>query len=269
MKDTELISSTKHPAITRARADLSKVVDDLHSAYPVEGFGMLSQALEAGVTLDAVFFREPAESDEAQAIAERLRPLGVEVYRVTPGVFQRIMGLGYETSIGVLATAVPTRVVTNEMQCLLSKTSVVLVGERIQDPRNVGVLIRNADALGVSLVVFGSSADAFSRASVRSTTGSIFRVPVMQTQDLAQPVAALKETGVSVIGTSAGAHTAVSDAEFTPPCAVVVGNESVGLSETLREQCDELVRIPMCGGAHSLNVTVAAGILLYEAARRA
>ncbi len=264
VNEIEVISSIKHPAVAKAKADLTGIVGKWHDTYPVEGHGMLKQALAAGVQLEQVFFREPVDSADLQAVAAQLRSLGIPYYRVTPGVFSRIMALGYGTSIEVLATARPGRV---DLEELRGKCAIVLAGECIQDPRNVGVLIRNADTWGVGLAIFGDSADAYSRASVRSTTGSIFRVPVMQAQDLLPAIAALKSMGYRIIGSSAGAKTPVWQACLSPPCVIVVGNESIGLSEALRDQCDDLVKVPMYGGAHSLNVTVAAGVLLYEATR--
>jgi TrmH family RNA methyltransferase len=146
----------------------------------------------------------------------------------------------------------------------------VLVGEDIQDPRNVGVLIRTADAWGLPCTVFSQpSADPYCRASVRSSTGSVFRVPVVVAAQLAAYLERLRSRGLRVIGTSAQAPQRCWDTDLTGPCAVVLGNESAGISEEVRAVCQEVVSIPLRGGAHSFNVTVAAGILLYERDRQA
>lgn len=267
MNKIEVISNIKHPAIRQARADLARIVGKWHDTYPVEGYGMLKQALAAGIRPHHVFFRDPADGDDAQSMVDELRRLGIPCYRVMPGVFSRIMALGYETSVGILATVQPGQLGLEDLEQLHDERAIVLVGERIQDPRNVGVLIRNADVWGVRLAIFGDSADAYSRAGVRSTTGSLFRVPVMQAHDLLPPVVRLKEMGFRVIGSSAAATTPLWNIPLAPPCVIIVGNESTGMSQVLRDQCDELVKIPMYGGAHSINVTVAAGVLLYESRR--
>jgi tRNA G18 (ribose-2'-O)-methylase SpoU len=267
MSEIEEISSIKHPAVAQAKADLSRIVGKWHDTYPVEGYGMLKQALAAGVQLKQVFFRGPADSADVQAIAAQLRSLGIACYRVTPGVFSRIMALGYETSIELLATVRAGQLDLDDLEGLRDECAIVLAGERIDDPRNVGVLIRNADAWGVRLAIFGDCADAYSRAGVRSTTGSIFRLPLMQAQELLPAIAILKSMGFRIIGSSAAAKTYLWQVRLSPPCVIVVGNESVGLSEILRKQCDEIIKMPIYGGAHSLNVTVAAGVLLYEATR--
>ncbi len=145
----------------------------------------------------------------------------------------------------------------------------LLVGEHIQDPRNVGVLIRTADAWGIPCAIFSAdSADPYSRASVRSTTGSIFHVPLTITAKLAEYIRKLKSRSVRIIGTSAHAEQASWDADLRGCCAIVFGNETAGLSHAVKEVCDELIAIPMSGSGHSFNVTVAAGIILYERARQ-
>jgi TrmH family RNA methyltransferase len=262
----ELIDTVKHPAIKQAKADLAKTVDKRHEVCAVEGYGMLRQALDVGLRPEFVFFRHPIEVAAFEAVAADLPSNAC--YRVTPGVFSRILELGYENATDVLAGIRPKSLELESAAALLNERSLVLVGDRIQDPRNVGVIVRNADAWGVGLAVFGDSADAHSRAGVRSSTGSILRVPVLQTRDLASVLAHLKQRGFTVVGSSAAATTPLDRAVFKRPCVVLVGNETEGLSEPLRRRCDELVAIPMFGGAHSLNVTVACGVLLYEASRK-
>ena len=145
----------------------------------------------------------------------------------------------------------------------------VLVGEHIQDPRNIGVLIRTADAYRTSRAVFSAdSADPFCRASVRSTTGSIFRVPLTIAEDVAGCLGRLAESGMKIVGTSVQAARLCWEEDLSGPCAIVLGNETAGLSDGAKALCDALVSIPMSGGAHSFNVTVAAGIVFYERARQ-
>jgi TrmH family RNA methyltransferase len=145
----------------------------------------------------------------------------------------------------------------------------MLVGEGIRDPRNVGVLIRTADAVGAAAAAFTEdSADPYCRASVRSSTGSILSLPVALSDDLPSFLVGLRDTGVRVVGTSAHADLTCGEADLSLPCAVVVGTESTGLSDAAAEACDLLVSIPMHGSADSYNVTVAAGIVLYEVMRQ-
>jgi len=203
-----------------------------------------------------------------QSLYEAAEQAGARCSLLARGIFFRLLGTGYETAVTVLATV---RMQPLSPEAALGKVgadSCLLVGERIQDPRNVGVLIRTADAAGLPLAAFGGdSADPYARAGVRSTTGSIFRVPLALPPDIPAFLRALRERGVRVVGTSAHATLPLWQADLSRPCALVLGNETAGLSPAARAECDQMVTIPMHGGASSFNVTVAAGILCYEASR--
>ncbi len=268
----EVISSLKHPAVVAARQSLSQVGRTTRmsgraaSSFFADGGRLVSQALESPVCVEKVFFLHPVEAEEA-SLLRRARDAGVECCVVTRGVFFRILGLGYETAVRTLA--VVKRPTFPDVGESIEGDVCVLVGESIQDPRNVGVLIRTVDAWGLPGAVFSQdSADPYSRASVRSSTGSVFRVPVTIAVHLVEYLERLKEQSVRVMGTSAQATIACWDADLSGPCVILFGNESAGLSADVKGLCDAVVSVPQYGGAHSLNVTVAAGIVLYERARQ-
>jgi tRNA G18 (ribose-2'-O)-methylase SpoU len=266
----EVVSSLKHPAVAAARRSLGQVGRPAvrrATSYLADGHGLVSQAVDAGAPLERIFFCHPVEGGEEAALLARARGAGLACHLVTRGVFFRILGLGYETSVRVLAEV--RRPASADLRQVAGPDACVLAGEQIQDPRNVGVLIRTADAWGLACAAFtADSADPYCRASVRSTTGSAFRVPVAIVADLPGSLARLRQDGLRIIGTSAHARLACWDADLTGPCAVVLGNESTGLSEAVRESCDLVVSIPMHAGGRSFNVTVAAGIVLYERGRQ-
>jgi TrmH family RNA methyltransferase len=196
-----------------------------------------------------------------------LQKTEAEVYRVTRGVFFRILDLGYETSVEVLAQV--RRPGSADVLSMVTADTCLMVGEQIQDPRNVGVMVRTADAWQPAAVVLSAdSADPWCRKAVRSSTGSIFRTPIALAADLPEYVREMKQRGARIVGTSAHAPAPLWHTDVTGPCALVLGNESVGMSDELTDECDEFVTIPMHGGASSFNVTVAAGILLYERERQ-
>jgi len=261
----DVIASIKHPAVAQARQELARSRDEA-SFFLVDGLRLTAQALEAGADIERMFFLHPVQ-DETATLLERARQAGVECHTASKGVFFKVLGLGYETSVRVLALV--KRPPSAGLTGVPGADACWLVGECIQDPRNVGVLIRTADGWAGTRAVFSAnSADPYARASVRSSTGSVFRVPVSLPARLAPCLKALKADAVRIIGSSAGAETPCWDADLTGRCALVLGNESTGLSDEVREACDALVTVPMGGGAHSFNVTVAAGILLYERARQ-
>jgi TrmH family RNA methyltransferase len=266
---TEVVTTIKHPAVAAARRSIGEAGGASGSAFLVEGRKLVSEALAAGAAVEAVFALEPMDDPADAAVMRSAEGAGVKCWVVSRGVFFRLLGLGYETSVRVLATVKIPAPSLSEVIESASDDAPVLVGERIQDPRNVGVLIRTADGWGVKTVIFSEGcADPYSRQSTRSSTGSIFRVRLAVGSSSSEMLEALRARGMRIIGTSAGAGISCWEADLSPPCAIVVGNETSGLSEEARALSDLLVRIPMFGGAHSFNVTVAAGILLYEAARQ-
>jgi TrmH family RNA methyltransferase len=263
---TRAISSIKHPDVAAARRDLRGGAGRAPRCFVADGARLAAQALEAGAPVEALFLLDPPGEAEA-ALIERARAAGVRCLTASRGVFFRLLGLGYETSARVLA--VVRRRLADDAPRPAGDDYCLLLGEAVQDPRNVGVLVRTADAFGLSAAAFtADSADVFSRAAVRSSTGSIFRVAPVLAADAASFASRLKERSVRVIGTSAASGMPCGRADLTGACAVAFGNETRGLSPALRAACDEVVTIPMRGGAHSLNVTVAAGIVLYERARQ-
>jgi len=263
----DVIATIKHPAIVQARRSIARAGREGPTSFLVDGHSLVSQAIASGAPVERLFFLDPVEGAKCRALLEDAQRRGVECHRVSKGIFFRLLGLGYETSVRVLALV--RRWTLPESARPERPDTCVLVGERIQDPRNVGVLIRTADAYATSRVVFGAeSADPFCRASVRSTTGSVFRVPLTITEDVAGCLGRLAESDMKIVGTSAQSAKSCWEEDLSGPCAIVLGNETAGLSESAKAVCDALVRIPMSGGAHSFNVTVAAGIVLYERARQ-
>jgi len=264
----EVIDSIKHPAVAASRESLRGSSEESARCFLIDGPKLLREGIEAGAPIERVFFQDPVEPAEAD-LERAAAGAGLEHWRVTRGVFFRLLGLGYETSVRVLAIVEIRRRSVDELLSDVGPESWVLVGEKIQDPRNVGVLIRTADAWGLGAAAFTEgTAEAFSRGSVRSSTGSILRVQVTEEANVTELLGGLRERGLRIVGASAGAEKACWEVDLRPPCAVVVGNEASGLSEEARGLCDVVARIPMYGGAHSFNVTVAAGILLYEARRQ-
>jgi TrmH family RNA methyltransferase len=260
----EPITRLKHPALQRARALQTPAGRAQSQHFLIEGEAMLRQALGASAGLADAFFLERVAVDAS--VSPALAAASVNCYTLGRGLMTKILGTGYDTSITAIGV-VPMRVA--ELDAVAGAGGPLLACERIQDPRNVGVLLRTAEAGGAcAMLLSDDSADPFSRAAVRSTTGSILRLPLVLSQDLARDLARLRDAGLRLIASSRRAPTSIWDAGLDRRCVVIVGNESEGISSQVRELADDVVAIPVAGGASSFNVTVAAAILLYECARR-
>ncbi|MFD0557132.1 TrmH family RNA methyltransferase [Stackebrandtia endophytica] len=144
-----------------------------------------------------------------------------------------------------------------------------VVFDRPANPGNIGTLLRSADAFGAgALVTTGHAADAYDPRAIRASTGSVFAMPVIRADTAGQVAERLAAAGVHVVGTDEHAETDIGDVDFALPTAIVVGNETAGLSRQWRESVDTMVRIPMGGAASSLNAATAGSIVLYEASRQ-
>ena len=258
------INGIKDEAFRAAQALLKPQGRAEAKCYLVEGDNLVRQALKTPL-VRAVY----AMPESAPQLREECLQKDVPLYVAGGGLMQKLVGTGYETAVASLA------IVEQKMLDIQSWTplnnSLILACERIQDPRNVGVLIRTAEAAGCMAILFSSDcAEPWQRAAVRSTTGSLLRLPIGITDDLPGHLTHLRQAGVPIIATSAKAPHLAYDANLKRrPLIIVVGNETEGLSESAREAASDFVALPMAAdGASSLNVTVAAGVLLYEAIRQ-
>jgi 23S rRNA (guanosine2251-2'-O)-methyltransferase len=145
----------------------------------------------------------------------------------------------------------------------------VLVLDGVTDPHNLGACLRVADGAGAHAVVAPKDHAVGLNATVaKVASGAAETVPYLMVTNLARTLAELKERGVRVLGTAEDAATTLFDADLTGPLALVLGAEGAGMRQLTRKSCDELVRIPMQGAVESLNVSVAAGVCLFEALRQ-
>lgn len=144
----------------------------------------------------------------------------------------------------------------------------IAVAVGISEPGNAGTLIRIADAMGAAAVILGGhGVDPYNGKCLRASAGSIFSIPVVVAPDIGAAVAAVQAAGLQVLATTVDGELRLDDAELTQPTAWLFGSESHGLSAQLARHADHRVRIPMSGGAQSLNVGAAAAICLYQSAR--
>ncbi|NBB90470.1 MAG: 23S rRNA (guanosine(2251)-2'-O)-methyltransferase RlmB [Spirochaetes bacterium] len=170
--------------------------------------------------------------------------------------------------VGNVASKGSPRTLEGFLTSLQAKVSLVIVLDGITDPHNVGAILRNADQFGVDLVISRERRAASDTATLtRTSAGAAAYVPRLTVPNISQALGRLQEAGFWVYGADADG-TAVSSLTLTGRTALVLGSEGEGLSRLVREGCDELVSIPTKGHVDSLNVSVAAGILMYEMSRR-
>lgn len=157
----------------------------------------------------------------------------------------------------------------NKLLTNLDHPALILVLDEVTDPHNLGACLRTADAAGVDAVIVPKDNSATLNMTVRKVaSGAAEKVNLVAVTNLARTLVALQERGIWISGTAGEADHSVYQADFTGPVAIVMGSEGKGLRRLTREHCDYLISIPMAGVVSSLNVSVAAGVCLFEAVRQ-
>ena len=257
-----MITSARNPRIVAARKLDQRKHRYEQGRFLVEGLQLLHMALDAGARPIDVFYCDAQFTGaEAPALLSRFRQVGAELVPVSPGVMQALSER--DAPQGILATFALFETPLDEIQ--LAGTQLVVVLDRLQDPGNMGTLIRTADAAGAAAVVLiEPCVDPFDIKTVRGSMGSLFNLPLALTADVAGVFAHLRRSGLRVVGADARLGEAWGQGVLGGGVALVLGNEARGLSDDVRPQVGAWARLPIVGKAESLNVAVAGGVLMYE-----
>ena len=192
---------------------------------------------------------------------------GVAVETVSDDVFQYLSDT--RSPQGILAVVSSLRYTTADLLPSEGGNALIMILENLQDPGNLGTVLRAAEAAGATGILLSStSADIYNPKVTRSTMGSIFRVPFVYTDSLHEDMRRLQEQGVKLYAAHLKGSTDMYSENYTGSCAFLIGNESRGLTEETASIADRAVRIPMSGQVESLNAAVASAVLLYEAKRQ-
>ena len=206
--------------------------------------------------------------DRLRALLDEAAARGVDVRQVPRDALDRqTRGAVHQGVVAEIAAA--PEVTLEALAQPVSQVPLIVVLDGIEDPQNVGAIIRAVDAAGASGVVRQTRRAApLDGAAAKASAGAVLHVPVADVVNIARAVEELKELGVWTVGLDAGSETPYYELDLTVPTALVVGAEGHGLRRLVRERCDFVAAIPMAGHVASLNVSVAAGIVLFEAVRQ-
>ena len=235
----------------------------------VAGRRAVAELLRSGRPVHRLYVAEGATGLEA--LVAQARQAGVPVQRVPRAwLSQRCPHVAHQGVAAVAAAAA-----YRDLDELLARVEQeqgpvrVLVLDHIQDPQNLGSLLRSADGLGaIGVVIPARRAAGLTEAAWKASAGAAAHVPVARTASVAEALRRLKRAGLWAVGADPGAGQVLWEVELPPRLALVVGAEGAGLSALVRERCDLLVRIPLQGKVESLNAGVAGALLLYEAIRQ-
>jgi 23S rRNA (guanosine2251-2'-O)-methyltransferase len=204
-------------------------------------------------------------------LASMLEAAGVPIERAHRSALDRLARGGVHQ--GIVVRAPPPGIADlNTLEDLVAEKGEslrLLILDQVEDPRNLGACLRTADAAGVDAVVVPKARSAaLSDVALKASAGAAETVPLVVVPNLARGLRWLTDAGVRLVGTDEQGESELFDTDLGSPIGIVLGAEGKGLRRLTREACDALVRIPMLGSVESLNVSVAAGVMLYEALRQ-
>ncbi len=218
-----------------------------------------------------VWLRADASGPRLTALLKLARDQGVAVQRCSKAELDQLFDGSHQGVVAEVLAGEPRWDEQTLYQRLqkLNHPALLLVLDGVTDPHNLGACLRSADAAGADAVLVPRDRSAALNATVRKVAcGAAETVPLVRVGNLARTLKALKAQGVWLYGATAEASRSLYDCELTDSCALVLGAEGAGLRRLTREYCDHLVALPMAGSVNSLNVSVAAGICLFEVVRQ-
>jgi TrmH family RNA methyltransferase len=255
MKRDEVVTSRANARVKQLRAAFAGQARLASGLIAIEGEHLLEEALKSGQALNTVFVSERRD-------VPSVVPGGVEVVRLANDVFQSCVET--QTPQGIAALLVPPVSTVEEM---LRGTPLILIAVGLQDPGNLGTLVRSAEAFGATgVLTTPGTVSAWNQKAIRASAGSVFRVPNAAADAVAMEI--LEQQGVRLLAAMKDDAVAIDEASLTGPVAFLIGNEGAGLSESWVAMADERVTIPCPGWVESLNAAVAGSLLLYEASRQ-
>lgn len=239
-----------------------------HWVYGLHAVGALIE--RAPLRILELWSAEPRDDTRMRTLRARAQAAGLSVQTANPATLEK--WVGGASHQGVVAAVRPLAPWDEQdvLDAVTDRTdALLLVLDGVTDPHNLGACLRTADAAGAQAVIIPRDRAAMVDGVVRKVAaGAAEFVPVAAVTNLARAIDRLKEQGIWVVGTDGEAPMSLYAADLKRPLALVLGAEGSGLRRLTRERCDFLVKIPMAGHAESLNVSVAAGVALFEARRQ-
>lgn len=259
------ITSSSNPTIKEIKSLHRKKDRWMSKLYIVEGIKMVGEIVDNNYEAKYLIYTEKLfELKGGTELFNRIKHYK-NLINVPEKIYREITKV--ETPQGIMAV-LPFR--ETYLSDIFKKSNpFIILLDRVQDPGNLGTIIRTADAFGVDgIIISEGSVDVYNPKVVRATMGSIFRVSLFHVKDNLNTVRELKNKGIKIYSTSLQAEKFIQEADFKVPSLLIIGNESKGVSDELLNMADSLIKIPMVGEAESLNAAVASSIVMYEVMRQ-
>lgn len=262
-----IITSLQNPKVKSVLALRDRRERDETGQFLIEGFREFSRFLGGKGAPSALFYCPLLFLGENEgALLQQAREAKAELYECSEAVFRKISYR--DRPDGIIAVAPKPHPSLESLEKHLSPSPFLVVAEAIEKPGNLGTILRSSDACGVDgVIVCDKCTDVFNPNVVRASVGTLFTRPVIEATS-EQTIEWLKKKGIAILAATPHATKNYTDFDWKNPVAIVLGTEQTGLSPQWLEKSDVKIRIPMCGVADSLNVAMAATVLLYEGLRQ-
>lgn len=251
-KENNLFKNTKKLKERKNRNKSSK--------YIIEGFRLVQEAFKAKVDIDYLIVTEDSQDKIDQFLLNYITE-DIKVYKINGNLFKELVST--ENPQGILA------VINMNIMQIDSNGEFYLLCDRLQDPGNLGTIIRTAHAANVKgIILTKGTVDIYNEKTIRSTMGSIFYIPIHYDDNNLSLVKSLKEDGFNLVVTSLDTDKDFFEEDLRGKVILTVGNEGNGVSAEVLDLADTKVKIPMPGNAESLNVAIATSVIMYEKVRQ-
>ena len=262
-----IVQSKQNARLKQLRKALANPSRESRSGAPhlagIEGPNLLEEALRAGLAVDCVFVAQGAE----RLLDSFALPPQAEIVLLPSELLDSALTTESPQPIAALVEP-PEWTWDNLLGGLQNSTPLVLVLAGIQDPGNLGTILRSAEAFGAAgILTLPGTVSAWNPKAVRASAGSVFRLPVLAASAI-NAIARLREAGLRIFATTVGAAEPADLIDLTAPVAILIGNEGNGVPRPISAMADGAITIPCPGPVESLNAAIAASILLYEASRQ-
>ncbi len=258
----QVISSKDNEIIKNIRKLKEKKYRDIENSYIIEGIKIVKEAIAEKATIKQIVVCEECINDGELDKDTLYEIAKYNLIYVTKKVFDLITDV--KTPQGIIAVIEKN----NANKGIDYSQDIIIALDDLQDPGNLGTILRTVDSANLNQIILSkNSADPYNPKVVRSTMGAIFRVNILEVENLKDELEKVKQNGFKVMVTSLDTKSSIYDTEYNKK-VIVIGNEANGVSKEIQNMADEKVKIPMIGKTESLNASVATGIMIYEYVRR-
>ena len=258
----QIISSKDNELIKHIKKLKDKKERDISNEYMIEGIKLVKEAIKEKANIKQIILCDDCEKTENISKELMYEIAKYDCIYVTTKVFKYLSEV--QEPQGILAV-----VEKNNIDKEIDYTQDIIVAlDDVQDPGNLGTILRTVDSIGVTqILVSKGTADSYNPKVVRSTMGAIFRIKIIECEDLAQTLKEIRKHKFKIVVSSLQTENSVYDIDYNKK-VIIIGNEANGVEAHIQEMADEKIKIPMLGKTASLTASVATGIILYEYVRQ-